>query len=135
MTDSTHTVLPFDLDDPATLAGAFADGWTDTEIDAALAAVGDHADVRLAAVWDYADDIGCGGDSDLRLVVDGVAHPAPGELWGFLVDGDDTLDAAATALRAAARRAGGGDGPDTTGSLPGLRRVSAHNYVTEIRAS
>jgi hypothetical protein len=65
----------------------FRDGWTDDDIDSVLAQIQEDLGVQLRCVWEYVDDYGCGGHSDLIMVRDGQPCALPDGLWDFLVDG------------------------------------------------
>lgn len=71
------------------LAGMFADGYTEPDINALAAVVASHQPGwAVACVWDFVDQAGCGGASELVAVLpDGTLADLPGGLADALYDG------------------------------------------------
>lgn len=65
--------------------GAFADGYDENDIDAFAEAVC-HArpGCELVCVWEYRDELGAGGDSELLFQSAGTAHSLALPLWEWL---------------------------------------------------
>jgi hypothetical protein len=66
----------------------FADGWTDDDLDSVLPRLSADLGLRVVCQWDYLDEWGAGGDSDLAIEIDGVARELPAGLWDLLVEGE-----------------------------------------------
>lgn len=71
------------------LRGVFADGWTSEEADAVLPRVSQALGLELRATWEYVDERGTGGHSQIVAVTpDHIALVVPDGLMAFLEDGD-----------------------------------------------
>ena len=69
------------------LRGAFHNGYTPDTANQVLGPVSWANGRRLVVVWDYLDDFGPGGDSDVFAVgIDGRIRPIEPELLAFLLD-------------------------------------------------
>jgi hypothetical protein len=110
--------------DLSQFAGVFADGWTDDQIDGELPVIGQALGLELRCVWEYRDEYGCGGHSDLAVLADAQLRQIPDGLWSLLVEGDD---AACIAAELPA-----GPHPDWP-ALSALVEVSERNLVVEDR--
>lgn len=76
--------MTVELDD---LEKVFADGYTPDNIDRVLGLITDRTGAYLVCVWDFIDEEGSGGDSQLYLLDDGVLYELAGDLWAWLLDG------------------------------------------------
>lgn len=69
------------------LRGAFQEGYTPDAVNQVLGPVSWANGQRLVVLWEYIDDYGPGGDSDLRAVgVDGRLRELHPEVLAFLFD-------------------------------------------------
>lgn len=81
-----------DPEDAASWAGRLTDGWTSEELNVALPALSAVVGVELAVLWEYQDQWGFGGDSELVAVTeDGSLAEPPVGVQRYLVDGDVPL--------------------------------------------
>lgn len=69
-------------------AGVFEDGYTDEDIDSVLPRLSDELGLTVVCVWDFVDEYGPGGDSQLCVDLDGEARELPHGLWELLVDSE-----------------------------------------------
>lgn len=83
--DSESSVKALDMD----LRGVFADGWTSEEADAVLPRVSKALGLEFRATWEYVDERGTGGHSEIVAVTPNhIALVVPDGLMAFLEDGD-----------------------------------------------
>jgi hypothetical protein len=76
----------------------FAEGWTDEDSDHVLRDLEDTLGLQLRCVWEYRDEYGFGGHSELVAVIHHQAVTLPAGLWELLVDGtgDGVVDPGTT---------------------------------------
>ena len=113
------------------LAGRFSDGYTSDDIDVAIDRIRDATGVTLICVWEYFDDYGFGGNSEL-LLVDGVAvHEVEGDLWAWWSTDPAAPDAPSSPGSPQTWRGGPADGLRNYTDLGG---DGSSNYATEARS-
>jgi hypothetical protein len=66
----------------------FANGWGDDDIDSILPRLSRESGLDLRCAWEYVDQWGFGGNSELIVVLDGQARELPDGLWELLGEGD-----------------------------------------------
>ncbi len=67
--------------------GIFEDGYTDDDLSRTLPLLSQDLGIWIVGVWDFLDEYGGGGNSDLAVLLDGQAHELPDGLWDLLVHG------------------------------------------------